>query len=167
MRSVLFLALLLSGCQADQESPSRPAPGSAPPDQEALPDAAMLESVTIGQTLSLVDGYADASPSIAIQTLELWSSRLDTLALEGDMADTLAALRRDLETLQGELQSSPLVGRPIGTTLRSMGRRTTVLAEGRSELEALGQALSSAGRVLAPVSPDSTGVSTDEDSSVQ
>ena len=164
MRPALFLALLLSGCQADQESPSRSGSDSAPADREAFPDAAMLEGVTVGQTLSLVEDYADASPSIAIQTLELWSSRLDTLALEGELADTLAALRRDLETLQGELQSSPLVGRPIGTTLRSMGRKTTALAGTREDVAMLGNALSIAGRALAP---DTSQVSTDEESSVQ
>lgn len=165
MRAALFLALLLSACQADD--PDATSTRGTPSNEESAsrPDTAMVRSVSPEQTAALLSDLEVASPSIAIQTIGLWSARLDTLALEGAAADTLASIRDDLETLSGELQSSPLSGRFIGTTLTDLGRKTAFVAEGAPEIAALGQALSAAGRTLAP--PDTSGVSTDEESSVQ
>ncbi len=168
MRTLFLLTLLLSACQAGDTSSTR----STEPqevDRASLPDTAMVQTVTVDQTASLVENLTVASPSVAIQTIDLWTTRLDTLALEGTLADTLSSLRSDLETLRGELQSSPLQGRVIGTTLRELGRKTTVLAQGDGGVLKLAEVLSVAGESLAPrpVPNDTSRVSTDEESSVQ
>lgn len=156
MRLLVLVPLLLSaGCQTDAP------PGEEPPAAAAsvaLPDTAMVQTVTASGTAALVQDLRRASPSIAIQTIDRWTARLDTTALDGALADTLAAVRDDLGTLRSLLQSSPLDGRAIGETMQDLGRRTGALASGDPTLEPLGRALSVAGGRLVPKPPpaDST-----------
>ena len=94
---------------------------------------------------------------VAVQTLDLWAARLDTARAEGAAADTLAALRGDLETLRGQLQSSPLDGAAIGRTLGRLGGQTAALDSGRVGLGGLARALTAAGRRLAPADSAAAG----------
>lgn len=145
---LLALALALAACGPD--APPDAAGGSAPDPDAPLPDTAMVRSVSPESTLDLVKGDLVAvSPSVAIQTIDLWIARLDTVSAEG-----APALRDDLTTLRNQLQSSPLDGPGIGRTLRAVGEQTGALAEPGSPLAALGDALRRGGLRLAP---DTTG----------
>lgn len=146
LRYPLVLALTLAACGPDPTSSGAANAGGEP----ALPDTAMIREVSPESTLEFVSGdLLAASPSAAIQTIDLWIARLDTVS-----ADGVAELRDDLTTLRNLLQSSPLDGPAIGRTLRDVGEQTGVMAEAGTPLAALGQALGAQGRRLAP---DSTG----------
>ena len=138
--ALLALTALLAACQPSaQRDPSSAGGG-------ALPDTAMVRDVTLGGTTTLIGGdLGEVSPSVAIQTLDLWVARLDTVSAEG-----VPALRDDLTTLRNLLQSSPLDGRAIGETMRRLGDHTDALAEPGDDLGRLGRALRAAGERLAP-----------------
>jgi len=143
--SLLALAAVLVACGPDSAPESASGPASAHPDAP-LPDTAMVRAVSPESTLDLVSGDLLAvSPSVAIQTIDLWVARLDTVAVEG-----AADLRDDLTTLRNQLQSSPLDGPGIGRTLRAVGEQTAALAEAGTPLAALGDALRRNGERLAP-----------------
>ena len=142
----LAAVLALAACEAD--APTTPPDG--PPDRAAsadgaLPDTAMVRETTPEATASLVDDLADASPSVAIQTVDLWIARLDTVSAGG-----AADVRDDLRTLRSLLQSSPLDGPAIGRTLRRLGDGTAALADAGTPLSRLAQALRRQGGRLAP-----------------
>ena len=139
-RSLFLLALTLAACGPE------PGDSASAGREPALPDTAMVREVSPETTLDLVAGdLLAASPSIAIQTIDLWITRLDTVS-----ADGAAEVRDDLTTLRNLLQSSPLDGLAIGRTLRDVGEGTEALAEAGTPLAALGQTLSDQGRLLAP-----------------
>ncbi|PAP78565.1 hypothetical protein [Rubrivirga marina] len=146
MRPSLLLALVLavSACGPDASSDGARV---APSDPDAsLPDTAMVRAVSPESTLDLVSGDLLAvSPSVAIQTIDLWIARLDTVS-----ADGATELRDDLTTLRNQLQSSPLDGPGIGRTLRDVGEQTGALAEAGTPLAALGDVLRRSGQRLAP-----------------
>ncbi len=149
VRLALLLLLPLAACGPDSSAsgnaPGRSAQGRSG-SSEALPDTAMVRAVTPESTLSFLSGdLAQASPSVAIQTLDLWIARLDTVS-----ADGVPALRDDLTTLRNLLQSSPLDGPAIGRTLRSLGEQTGTFAEAGTPLAGLGRALLAQGDRLAP-----------------
>ncbi len=151
VRVSLLLALALAGCGPDPSSPDASAPTDRTGGPEALVDTSMVRDVSPESTLDLVaGGLVQASPSVAIQTLDLWVSRLDTVS-----ADGVPALRDDLVQLRDLLQSSPLDGPAIGRTLQSLGDQTGALAEPGTPLSALGRSLRTQGDRLVP---DSTRV---------
>lgn len=145
------LSLLLALAALTACGPSDPAgsPGStaAPSaDGEALPDTSMVREVSPESTLDLVSGsLAAASPSVAIQTVDLWIARLDTVST----AD-VAELRDDLEALRNQLQSSPIDGRGVGRTLGRLADGTAALAEPGTALDRLAQTLRQQSARLAP-----------------
>ena len=152
------LALALAACGPDPSpaTPAEPGTPTASGDGEVLPDTAMVREVSPESTLALLSGtLAQVSPSVAIQTLDLWIARLDTVS-----ADGAPALRNDLTTLRNLLQSSPLDGAAIGRTLRAAGEKTGTLAQAGSPLATLGQTLRAQGDRLAP---DTTQVDEGED----
>ena len=112
----------------------------------------MVREVTVGQTTDLVREATTASPSVAIQTIDLWVARLDTASVEGG-----GEIRDDLVTLRNLLQSSPLDGTAIGETMVDLGEKTASVDSSNTDLVALATALSTVGRRLAPepVRPDS------------
>ncbi len=105
----------------------------------------MVREVTVGGTTDLVRGVRQASPSVAIQTVDLWIARLDTASVAGG-----AEIRGDLVTLRNLLQSSPLDGEAIGRTMTRLGEQTAVVDSTDADLGALATALRTVGRRLAP-----------------
>lgn len=145
LRALILLPLVLAGCGPDSASPSAVA-GGADGTPSVAPDASMIREVSTERTLGLVsEGLLQASPSAAIQTIDLWVTRLDTVS-----ADGVPDLRDDLTTLRNLLQSSPLDGPAIGRVLQSLGDRTIALAEDGTSLSALGVSLRTQGNRLAP-----------------
>ena len=144
LRTPLALALVLAAC-GPEPTASSPA-GSAPTDDDTMPDTAMVREVSPESTLDIVGGdLLAASPSVAIQTIDLWIARLDTVS-----ADGASELRGDLTTLRNLLQSSPIDGPAVGRTLRSVGEQTGALAEPGTPLAALGRTLQAQGGRLLP-----------------
>ena len=128
----------------------------------ALPDTAMVQSVSTTSTAALVAGdLRRVSPSVAIQTIDLWIVQLDTASASG-----AGDVRDDLETLRNLLQSSPLDGPAIGRTLRSAGERTAALADSADGLAGLARVLRLAGGRLVPDTTESGTVGA-RDGSVQ
>ena len=152
---LLAVLLGLAACAPADSGPGARGGGGAA-DGAALPDTAMVRQVDPTTTAALVAGdLGRVSPSVAIQTLDLWIARLDTVS-----ADGAPALRNDLTTLRNLLQSSPLDGAAIGRTLRAAGEKTGTLAQAGSPLATLGQTLRAQGDRLAP---DTTQVDEGED----
>ena len=144
IRLVPALALA-AGLAACGPSPTSTASGAGG-DGAALPDTAMVREVAPATTAALVAGdLGRVSPSVAIQTLDLWIARLDTASVEGT-----AEVRGDLETLRNLLQSSPLDGAAIGRALRDAGDGTAALADSADGLAGLARVLRAAGSRLAP-----------------
>ena len=140
---LLVPALSLAACGPSSGSGAR---GGAAGDGAALPDTAMVRDVSPTTTAALVAGdLGRVSPSVAIQTLDLWVARLDTVSASG-----AAEVRDDLETLRNLLQSSPLDGPAIGRALRSAGEGTAALADSADGLSGLARVLRMAGERLAP-----------------
>lgn len=143
------LALLLAGgLVACGPSPDAASGAAGGPGGPALPDTAMVREVAPSTTAELVAGdLRSVSPSVAIQTLDLWVARLDTSSVEGT-----AGVRDDLERLRNLLQSSPLDGAAIGRAMREAGEGTAALADsaGSGGLAGLARALRVAGSRLAP-----------------
>ena len=156
MRLSLLFALVVSLAACGPDASPDAAPGTPADPDAPLPDTAMVRAVSPESTLDLVSADLLAvSPSVAIQTIDLWIARLDTVSAEG-----ASDLRGDLTTLRNQLQSSPLDGPGIGRMLRSVGERTGALAEAGTPLAALGDALRRSGERLAPdtAATDSVGV---------
>lgn len=156
MRSSLLLLLALAACQTDpapSSSGSAPAGTPAVTDPADLPDPSMIEDVSVASTLDLLrnDPLA-ASPSLAIQTLDLWITRLDTVSAEG-----ASEVRSDLRELRNQLQSSPLDGRGIGLTLKDLAESTAPLAQTDADLGRLAGLLRATGQALAPDTSQSAG----------
>ena len=106
----------------------------------------MIEDVSIGQTTDLLaDGVRPVSPSVAIQTIDLWIERLDTTSVDG-----AGDVRDDLDQLRDLLQSSPLDGRSIGNQIKDLAESTAALPDSARQLSALVSTLRAAGRQLAP-----------------
>ena len=144
-RTPLALALLLAACGSEPTA-SSPGGSDLPDDGDTLPDTAMVREVSPESTLDFVSGdLLAASPSVGIQTLDLWIARLDTVS-----ADGVSELRGDLTTLRNLLQSSPIDGPAVGRTLQSVGEQTVALAEPGTPLATLGQTLRSQGGRLVP-----------------
>lgn len=126
----------------------------------------MIEDVSIGGTTDLLAmGVRQVSPSVAIQTIDLWLVRLDTVSIEG-----VAEMRGDLSSLRDLLQSSPLDGRAIGLRLKNLAQSTDSLSSQADGLIPLASALRAAGRRLAPDSTEAgakAAVSNDEESTDQ
>ena len=139
-RLVCLLTLLAAiGCETDAtRTPSATS-------EDASPDTAMVRNVTLDGTADLVRRATTASPSVAIQTLDLWAARLDTASVEGG-----AEIRDDLVTLRNLLQSSPLDGEAIGKTMTDLGEQTAAVDSSDAALSALADALQTIGRRLAP-----------------
>ncbi len=160
MRLALALTFLLTACQSAPNS----GPGSPGAATEAdLPDPSMIQDVSVAETTELLaPGFRQVSPSIAIQTIDLWLVRLDTVSVDGT-----AEVRDDLDALRDLLQSSPLDGAAIGKRLNSLASSTDVMASPENRLAPLSAALRAAGRTLAPDSSSAgstTEVSNDEES---
>ncbi len=145
----LAAVLALAACEADPSASASDAPAAeAAPDLGPLPDTAMVQETSPETTADLVGGDLNTvSPSVAIQTIDLWIARLDTVSAAADVRD-------DLRTLRSLLQSSPLDGPAIGRTLRRLGDGTAALADTGSPLMRLAQTLRQQGQRLAP---DTTG----------
>ena len=158
------LLLALAACQPEGPAPTATAPPGVPAD--ALPDTATVQTVDPASTADLVgQAFGAISPSIAIQTIDRWTERIDSLSLEGDgEPEALAELRGDLVTLRRLLQSSPLDGPAIGRTLRALSATTADLAAPGSDLARLGRTLGAQADRLAPVpvSPDSAAARADD-----
>ena len=149
-RPLLLLALTLAACQTEPSSPGAPGTPASGGSSEALPDTATVQSVDPESSADLVSGdLTAASPSVAIQTIDRWVTRLDTVS-----ADGASEVRGDLLTLRNLLQSSPLDGRAIGRTLRRLGDGTADLAGADPALQRLALTLSQQADQLAP---DTTG----------
>ena len=144
---VPVLALSLAACGPSPNTASGSADGSAGGrDGAALPDTAMVRDVTPEATAALISGdLTGVSPSVAIQTLDLWIARLDTASAEG-----ASDVRDDLETLRNLLQSFPLDGPAIGRSLRDAGEGTAAVADSAAGLAELARVLQTAGARLAP-----------------
>lgn len=150
MRSILPLltCLALAACQSTPEAGSAGTSGAAT--EADLPDPSMIEDVSVGGTVDLLSGgIGRVSPSVAIQTIDLWLVRLDTVSLGG-----VAEVRDDLDELRDLLQSSPLDGRAIGLTLKRLGSSADSLSAQAAGLAPLASTLRSAGRRLAPDSTE-------------
>ena len=154
MRFLLCLALALSACQSspgsDGPSPNELGASSV----EDLPDPSMIEDVSVDQTTGLLaNGVLPVSPSVAIQTIDLWIARLDTASVDGagDVHD-------DLDQLRDLLQSSPLDGQAIGLRMKDLAESTAALPDSTLRMSGLVSALRAAGRRLAP---DTTATSAD------
>ena len=147
----LLLSLVACGPSPTSTSGAR---GGGP----SLPDTAMVRTVTPATTAALLAGdLRRVSPSVAIQTLDLWIARLDTVS-----AESAGEVRDDLGTLRNLLQSSPIDGPAVGRTLRDASEGTAALADSADGLAALARVLRLAGERLAPDtsranSPDVTG----------
>ena len=148
LRFTLALAVVLALAACESKSPT-PASGEVAaaddaPDLGPLPDTAMVRETSPESTADLLGGALDAiSPSVGIQTIDLWIARLDTV-------DTAADVRDDLRTLRSLLQSSPLDGPAIGRVLQSLGDGTAALAAGNAPLQRLAQTLRQQGGRLVP-----------------
>ena len=155
MRALLLplaAVVTLAACESSPSAASGPG-GAGVTDPADLPDTAMVRSVDPATTTALVSGdLAAVSPSRAIQTLDLWSARLDTVSRDG-----AADVRRDLTTLRNLLQSSPLDGPAIGRTMVDLGRETEALADSTGDLARLARALRRAGQTLVPDSANALG----------
>ncbi len=139
----LLALVLLVGCGPSTDSASGPGGDRG---RGALPDTAMVRDVAPETTAALVGGdLAEASPSVAIQTLDLWIARLDTASAPG-----AGDIRDDLETLRNLLQSYPLDGPAIGRALRDAGQGTAAVADSAAGLAELARTLQAAGGRLAP-----------------
>ena len=155
-RLLLPLAAVLTLAACEAKAPTTPPdgpPDRAPTDLSALPDTAMLQNTSPEATAALVADVDAASPSVAIQTIDLWIARLDTVSAAADVRD-------DLETLRDLLQSSPLDGPAIGRALGRLGDGTADLADGDAALAALARTLRQQGARLAPdtTAADTAGV---------
>ncbi len=148
--AVVALLVVAAGCEMDASTPSSTARASA----EAEPDTAMVRDITVGGTADLVREAVGASPSVAIQTIDLWVARLDTASVEGG-----GEIRDGLVTLRNQLQSNPLDGAAIGQTMTHLGEQTAAVDSADAALGTLAAALRTVGRRLAPepVEADSTG----------
>ena len=156
MRALLLPLVAVAALAACESSPSTASGAAGVTDPDDLPDTAMVRSVDPETTAGMVSGdLAAVSPSRAIQTLDLWAARLDTVSMDG--ADDV---RRDLTTLRNLLQSSPLDGPAIGRAMVDLGEGTGALADSVGGVAGLARALRAAGGRLVP---DST-VSGDGDS---
>lgn len=149
------LAALLALAACGPPDPQGPAADDGA-STETLPDTAMVRDVSPASTLELVAGdVLEASPSVAIQTIDLWIARLDTVSAEG-----VAEVRGDLETLRNQLQSSPIDGAAVGRSLGRLGEGTAALAEPGTPLGRLAETLRRQGARLVPdtTATDSTAV---------
>ena len=147
---LLAVLLGLAACAPADSGPGARGGGGAA-DGAALPDTAMVRHVDPTTTAALVAGdLGRVSPSVAIQTLDLWIARLDSV-------EAGAEVRDDLETLRRLLQSSPLDGPAIGRAMRAAGEGTAALADSTDGLGGLARVLRVAGDRLAP---DTTAVGT-------
>ena len=169
LRTLLLLAAAgsLAACQPDAPAETAPDP-SAPPEavtDGVPPDTAMVRDATPAGTARLVEALTEASPSVAIQTIDVWIARLDTLTTDEPMlAQRVGSVRSGLDQLRSQLQSSPLDGRAIGETMRDLGRGTTELARPGSPLSDLGRALTAGAERLTPApEPAGDGVSNNEE----
>ncbi len=154
MRLLLFFALALSACQSSPGSGESGANKLGARSVEDLPDPSMIEDVSVEQTTGLLaSGVPSVSPSMAIQTIDLWIERLDTAA-----ADGTGDVRDDLDQLRDLLQSSPLDGRAIGLQMGDLAESTAALPDSTRQLSRLVSTLRAAGRQLAP---DSTATAAD------
>ena len=150
-RLFLLSALALTACQTDASRSGSGGPASGG-SSDALPDTATVQSVDPESSADLVARDVRAvSPSVAIQTIDLWVARLDTVSVEG-----ASDVRGDLVTLRNLLQSSPLDGPAIGRVLGRLGEGTAGLAEPGSGLDRLAVGLR---RQAARLAPDTTSVS--------
>ena len=145
LRFPLALGALLALAACGPPNATDDAPGTARGgDPQARPDTAMVREVSPESTLDFVAGdLLTASPSVAIQTLDLWMVRLDTVSGAGDV-------RGDLETLRNLLQSSPLDGPAIGRTMQDLGDGTEALAKPGTALARLAATLRQQGGRLVP-----------------
>lgn len=144
----LVFLVMLAACETE---PSETVPSNADGPRTAArsgaPDTAMVRDVTVGGTADLVrEDPNRVSPSVAIQTIDLWIARLDTASVVNG-----AEIREGLTTLRNQLQSSPLDGEAIGRTMKALGEQTAEVADSSgADLGALAAALSAAGERLAP-----------------
>ena len=159
MRLVFILPLVLAACQSapDSGTGGSGASGLGAASVEDLPDPSMIEDVSVDQTTELLaDGVRSMSPSVAIQTIDLWTERLNTASVDG-----AGDVREDLDQLSELLQSSPLDGRSIGLQLKELAESTAAVPDSARQLPRLVSALRAAGRQLAP---DSTAVGAERES---
>ena len=160
LRSLLVSLFALGACQSGTSADPPPdAGGEFAASDEVPPDTAMVRETSASHSASLLGDLSRASPSVGIQTIDLWIARLDTAAVPTDIpADVLPEIRGGLQDLKALLQSSPLDGPAIGRTLRQLGEDTAQVASSESNFNSLARALSSAGLRLAP---DSSATTTD------